>query len=161
MFEKLQCAAPEDTGFFYSGKAEEDKQRGCIGHLRGDFGRSGEEFWATWFARNSPLQTPDFEAELGKVVQAIGDQDLLKSRKHMLRYCSQHPEARITGGWRTDVYGFCMQTQAHRYYLRCFPFAGDYNFYLYCYARPERLAEQQRQQPAASAAAKKKIEPER
>lgn len=161
MFGKLQSAAPEDADYFYSGSAEENIQRGCIGHLRGDFGRSGEEFWVNWFTRSSPLQTPAFEAELGKVFQAIGDQGVVKSRRHMLRYCSQHPEARITGGWSTDVYGFCMQTQEHRYYLRCYPFAGDYNFYLYCYARPERMAEQHRQQPSTPAALKKKPEPER
>ncbi len=161
MFEKLQSAAPEDAALFYSGSAEENAQHGCIGHLRGDFGRSGEEFWMTWFGRNSPLQTPDFEAELGKVMQAIGDQGVLKSRREMLRFCSQHPEARIQGSRSTDVYGFCMQTQEHRYYLRCFPIAGDYNFYVYCYARPERLTELHRQQPAMPATSKKKTAPER
>lgn len=159
--EKLQSAAPEDAAYFYSGSAEDNIQRGCIGHLRGDFGRSGEEFWVSWFTRSSPLQTPAFEAELGKVVQAIGKQGVLKSRKQMLRFCNKHPEALIPGGWSKDVYGFCMQTQEHRYYLRCFPFAGDYNFYLYCYARPERLTEQHRQQPSTPAAPKKKPEPER
>lgn len=159
--EKLQSAAPEDAAYFYSGSADEDRELGCIGHLRGDFGRSGEEFWMTWFTRRSPLQTPDFEAELGKVMQAIGDQGVLKSRREMLRFCSQHPEARIQGGWSTDVYGFCMQTQEHRYYLRCFPFAGDYNFYVYCYARPERLTEQHQQQPSTPVVPKKKPELER
>jgi hypothetical protein len=160
--EKLRSAAPEDAALFYSGSSEENVQRGCIGHLRGDFGRSGEEFWMTWFTRGSPLQTPDFEAELGKVMQTIGDHGVLKSRKDMLRFCSQHPEARIKGAWSTDVYGFCTQTPEHRYYLRCFPFAGDYNFYVYCYARPERLTEQHRQQPPLTLASqKKKPEPER
>jgi len=161
MLEKLQSAASEDSAYFFSGSADEDMERGCIGHLRGDFGRSGEEFWMIWFTRRSPLQTPVFEAELGKVMQAIGDQGVLRSRSQMLRFCSQHPEARIQGGWSTDVYGFCTQTPEHRYYLRCFPFAGDYNFYLYCYARPERLTEQHRRQPSISAAPKKKPEPER
>ncbi|MEK4508896.1 hypothetical protein [Paenibacillus sp. FSL K6-2524] len=161
MFEKLQSAAPEDAAYFYSGSADANMERCCIGHLRGDFGRSGEEFWMTWFTRRSTLQTPDFEAELGKVMQAIGDQGVLKSRREMLRFCSQHPEARIQGGWSKDVYGFCMQTQEHRYYLRCFPFAGDYNFYVYCYARPERLAEQHRQYSSTPTAPKKKPGPER
>lgn len=107
------------------------------------------------------LETTAFKEELGKVFQAIGDQKVLKSRQHMLRFCSEHPEARIGGAWSTDVYGFCMQTQDHRYYLRCFPFAGDYNFYLYCYARPERLVEQQQQAPSTLAAQKKKTETQR
>ncbi|MGF9712207.1 hypothetical protein [Paenibacillus naphthalenovorans] len=56
MLEKLQSAAPEDTAYFYSASAAEEIERGCIGHLRGDFGRSGEEFWVTWFPRRSPLK---------------------------------------------------------------------------------------------------------
>jgi len=161
MLEKLQSAAPEDTAYFYSASAAEEIERGCIGHLRGDFERSGKEFWVTWFPRRSPFETTAFNEELGKVFQAIGDQKVLKSRQHMLRFCSEHPEARIGGAWSTDVYGFCMQTQDHRYYLRCFPFAGDYNFYLYCYARPERLVEQQQQAPSTPAAQKKKTETQR
>jgi len=156
MLESLQAATSEDASYFYSASTEKEIERRCIGHLRGDFGRSGEEFWVNWFTRRSPLQTPAFEAELGKVFQAIGDQGVLKSRRHMLRYCSQHPEARIPGGWGKDVYGFCMQTQEHRYYLRCFPFAGDYNFYLYCYARPEYLIEQQQGQKSSTPATPKK-----
>ncbi|MCD9023482.1 hypothetical protein [Cohnella silvisoli] len=161
MFEKLQSAAPEDAALFYSGSAEENMQRGCIGHLRGDFGRSGEEFWMSWFGRNSPLQTPEFEAELGKVMQAIGDQGVLKSLQDMRRFCSQHPEARIQSSRSPNVYGFYMQTQEHRYYLRCFTYAGDYNFYVYCYARPERLTEQARERPSMPVPLKKRPEPER
>lgn len=162
MLEKLQAATSEDAAYFYSASAEKDTERGCIGHLRGDFGRSGEEFWVSWFSRGSPWQTPAFEAELGKVLQAIGDQGVLKSRREMLRFCSPYSEARIPGGWSKETYGFWMQTQEHRYYLRCFPHAGDYNFYLYCYVRAERLAEQQRQQASIRPApSSKKSEPER
>ncbi|ETT54669.1 hypothetical protein BSK66_24865 [Paenibacillus odorifer] len=161
MLEKLQSAAPEEAALFYSGSAEENLQRGCIGHLRGDFGRSGEEFWMTWFTRRSPLQTPAFDAERGKVIQAVVDQGVIKNLQQMLNYCNQHPEARITSGLHTDMYGFCMQTQDHRYYLRCFPYAGDYNFYLYCYARPERLIEQARERPSMPVSLKKKPEQER
>jgi hypothetical protein len=161
MIEKLQSAAPEEAAYFYSGSAENEMGRSCIGHLRGDFGRSGEEFWVTWFPRNSPFETSAFKDQLGKVFQAIGDQDVLKSRQHMLHFCSKHPEARIAGARSTDVYGFRVETKEHRYYLRCFPFAGNYNFYLYCYARPERVTEQHWQAPSAPASQKKKTEPQR
>lgn len=161
MLDKLQSAAPEEAAYFYSGAAQQEIGRTCIGHLRGDFGRSGEEFWVTWVTRSSPFETPAFKDELGKVLQSFGDQDVLKSRQHMLRYCSQHQEARIFGAMSADVYGFRLKTQEHRYYLRCFPSAGDYNFYLYCYARPERVAEQQQQASSAPVAPKKKTEPQR
>ncbi|MCD1261344.1 hypothetical protein B5M42_021315 [Paenibacillus athensensis] len=155
MLESLQAATSEDASYFYSAAAEKEIERGCIGHLRGDFGRSGEEFWVNWFTRRSPLQTPAFEAELGKIIQALGDHGVLQSRMQMLSFCRQHPEARIRGGWNKDVYGFCLHTPEHRYYLRCFPHAGDYNFYLYSYAQPERLKGQPSPTP------KKKQEPQR
>ncbi len=157
MDEKLQAAAPEDAAYFYSASAEEEISRACIGHLRGDFGRSGEEFWVNWFTRSSPYETSAFKDELGKVFQAMGEQEVLKSRYHMLRFCSQHPEARIGGAWSTDVYGFSMQTKEHRYYLRCFPFAGDYNFYVYCYRKEHLLEKPLAKGSEAPAASHKKL----
>lgn len=52
---------------------------------------------------------------------------MLQSRRRILHFCSQHPEARIPGGWSKDVYGFYLQTAEHRYYLRWFLLVGDYN----------------------------------
>ncbi|TYA10564.1 hypothetical protein FRY98_22400 [Paenibacillus faecis] len=141
MLEKLQSAAPEDTAYFYSASAAEEIERGCIGHLRGYFGSSGETFWANWFEHLPTLKTPAFRAELEAVVQALTEQGWLQSRSRMHQLCLSHPEARLSGAWHSGVYGFCFQTAHHRYYLRCFPHAGDYNFYLYCYIRPERLSE--------------------
>lgn len=141
MLEKLQSAAPEDTAYFYSASAAEEIERGCIGHLRGYFGSNGETFWANWFEHLPALKTPAFRAELEAVVQALTEQGWLQSRSRMHQLCLSHPEARLSGAWHSGVYGFCFQTERHRYYLRCFPHAGDYNFYLYCYIRPDRLSE--------------------
>ena len=33
---------------FYTPHPEEDKRLGTVGHVRMDFGRSGNEFWHTW-----------------------------------------------------------------------------------------------------------------
>ncbi len=161
MIEKLKIAASEEEAYFYSASIEKDTERDCIGYVRGDFGKEGEAFWATWFEHISSLKTPDFREELGSVIQALSVQGLLQNRSGMHDFCMKHPEARLPNAWHSDVYGFCLQTAKHRYYLRCFPHAGDYNFYLYCYARPERLTEQTRAQPSISAPPKKKPEAER
>lgn len=141
MLERLQTAASEDAAYVYSASIEKDTKRGCIGHLRGYFGSSGETFWANWFEHAPTLKTPAFRAELDAVVQALTEQGWLQSRSRIHQLCMLHPEARLSGAWHSGVYGFCFQTERHRYYLRCFPHAGDYNFYLYCYVRPERLSE--------------------
>ncbi|MBN2982238.1 MULTISPECIES: hypothetical protein [Paenibacillaceae] len=141
MLERLQMAVSEDAAYFYSASTDKDTARGCIGHLRGYFGSSGETFWSTWFEHSPSLKTPTFRAELDEVVQTLTEQGLLQSRNQMHRFCLSHPEARLSGAWHSGVYGFCFQTEQHRYYLRCFPHAGDYNFYLYCYVQPDRLTE--------------------
>ena len=38
----------EENRLLYSDTGE-TKELGCIGHLRGDFGHDGKEFWTTWF----------------------------------------------------------------------------------------------------------------
>lgn len=94
-----------------------------------------------WFEHSPAMQTPDFRSELNGVVEELRQQGLLQSRCQMHDYCMQHPDARIPDTWHADVYGFCFQTAQHRYFLRCFPHTGDYNFYLYCYVHPDRLME--------------------
>ena len=43
----IRPARPDETGLFYTPHPEEDRRRGTIGHVRMDFGRSGNEFWHT------------------------------------------------------------------------------------------------------------------
>ena len=57
----IRPARPEEAGLFYTPHPEEDKRLGTVGHVRMDFGRSGNEFWHTWWPRgpeelNSGLQ---------------------------------------------------------------------------------------------------------
>ena len=39
----IRPARPDEAGLFYTPNPEEDKRRGTIGHVRMDFGRSGNE----------------------------------------------------------------------------------------------------------------------
>ena len=43
----IRPARPEEAGLFYTPHPEEDKRLGTVGHVRMDFGRSGNEFWHT------------------------------------------------------------------------------------------------------------------
>lgn len=52
----IRPARPDEAGLFYTPNPEEDKRRGTIGHVRMDFGRSGEE---------NPRQQEDYELQPG------------------------------------------------------------------------------------------------
>lgn len=59
-------AKSEWKQYYYS-----TKHPAYIGHLRGDFGRSGEEFWPSWFDVNAELKTDEFRAEFGLLVDNL------------------------------------------------------------------------------------------
>ena len=76
----IRPARPEEAGLFYTPHPEEDKRLGTVGHVRMDFGRSGNEFWHTWWPRGpEELNSPAFKAELQQIVGKLRE-DVLKSR---------------------------------------------------------------------------------
>ncbi len=113
--------------WLYSVQGKQDAERGCIGHLRGDFGRDGHEFWTSWFDHQICLKTADFRNELQTVVNSLREEGgLLQSFASMSKQCR--------AGLPCDAsYGFHAESQHYEYCLRCTPRRGDYNFYLYCY----------------------------
>lgn len=105
-----------------------DAKRGCIGHLRGDFGYNGKEFWTSWFDHIEGLKTQEFRNELQDVVNGMREEGgLLNSFSSMRNMC------RTGTPVDDDVYGFVVETPNYEYCLRCIVRKGDYNFYLYCY----------------------------
>ena len=50
----LQCIALNEEEKLCFRDSERTKEYGWIGYLRGDFGRSGEEFHSTWFEGDKP-----------------------------------------------------------------------------------------------------------
>lgn len=141
---------PEEKPLFYSDSA---KEQSCIGHLRGDFGRNGREFWSTWWEHQSNLKTQEFKDEFDTFINSLRKQGILKDRSSMAEYCFAHTDAKIPGAWHSDVFGFRVDTEKHRYFIRCFPHVGDYNFYVYCYRRgqerQQETAQGEHNQPAA------------
>ena len=127
----IRPARPDEAGLFYAQHPEEDKRLGAVGHVRMDFGRSGNEFWHTWWPRGpEELNSPAFKKELQEVVDKLRE-DVLKSRFAMERFCYARG-GKISGGW-TQNYGYIVETERYRYCLRCNPSPGDYNGYLTAY----------------------------
>ena len=127
----IRPARPEEAGLFYAQHPEEDKRLGAVGHVRMDFGRSGNEFWHTWWPRGSEeLNSPAFKKELQEVVDTLRE-DMLKNRFAMERFCYEHG-GKIDGGY-VQNYGYIVETEHYRYCLRCNPSPGDYNGYLTAY----------------------------
>lgn len=127
----LRPASPDEAGLFYAQTPEKNAEMGAIGHVRIDFGKSGSEFWHTWWSRGpEELNSPAFKEELDRMVEQLRG-SVLKDRQSMRRYCAEHGGA-IDGGWRKS-YGYIAETERYRFCLRCIPRQGDYNAYLTCY----------------------------
>ena len=127
----IRPARPEEAGLFYTPHPEEDKRLGTVGHVRMDFGRSGNEFWHTWWPRGpEELNSPIFKAELQEVVDTLRE-SVLKNRFAMERFCYEHG-GKISGGY-VQNYGYIVETEHYRYCLRCNPSPGDHNCYCTAY----------------------------
>lgn len=127
---------------FYS-DSQKDAERGCAGHLRGDMGRSGKEFWTTWHPHQEKLCAAPFKQELDAVVNWLRQEyGPLHDLKTMKGYCESRAALLDAD---LNRYGFRIDTPKHEYMLRCTPQIGDYHFYLYCYDKEAR--EQARSAP--------------
>ena len=158
---EIRPLALEEAALFNSDD-EKDQEHSCIGHLRGDFGYNGKEFWHSWFGRQDALNTPEFKADLAAVITGLRTQGPLKDLRSMAYYCCGHREAKIPGALHPETYGFCVNTDQYRYYIRCFPLQGDYKFHVHCYKKGnERLWEKTGGRQIRSAPSKKRHGPER
>lgn len=149
----LRAVPNEETVLFYPEDygQQADSARGCIGHLRGDFGRAGNEFWTTWWNHNSEWNTPDFKSDIDCMVNELRKNSLLKDLFAMQKVCGSVPEAMIPGSWDKS-HGFRCDSQNYSYYIRAMTNPGDYNFYIYCYQRDklERYLASSQQESAPS-----------
>ena len=132
--ELRELTQPEQK-YTYRQSHQLDAQTGCIGYLRGDFGSTGKEFFTSWFDNMAYLKTPEFQSELGQVVNALREDSqyggILADRSSLSNACRQS----TTPKFGRDEYGFRANTQDYAYLLRLNPSPGDYNFCVYCYKR--------------------------
>lgn len=126
----LRPASLDEAGLFYS-EEKLDEALGTVGHLRMDFGHGEKEFWHTWWPHNEDrFNTPEFKEVLQRFVDDLRQTGLLKNLGAMDAYCWQHGGS-ITEDRRS--YGYIAETENYRFCLRCTPFPGEYQGYLYCY----------------------------
>lgn len=132
----IRPLTPQEQKYTYSQSMQLEGQTGCIGHLRGDFGSSGNGFYTTWFDTRTQWKTDEFKAEIDDVINALCSEDygLLENRSAMRAYAAKQPDSAFQGSYCTE-YGFRVDTEKHAYLLRCNPARGDYNFYCYCYVK--------------------------
>ena len=117
---------------FYSDR-ERDEALGTIGHLRIDFGRSGEEFNCTWFDHaNSGENDSYFKESFDMFIDDLST-GVLKSRAEMRKFCYGKDECRNSHSYTEDCWGFRVLSDRYAYYIRCTPGAGDYECYIYAY----------------------------
>ena len=57
--------------YCYSQSQQIMAQTGCIGHLRGDMGSSGEQFFSSWDDHQGQLKTQEFKNEFDAVINAL------------------------------------------------------------------------------------------
>ena len=116
---------------YYSGNEQEHR---CIGHIRGDFGKSGDEYWTTfWEHEGINAAGEGCKEELTALVNAL-HKNLLKSRKAMRKYIQRHPPLILEAG-SIMSYGYQVTNDKYGYYIRCTPCPGVYDFYIYMYVR--------------------------
>ena len=115
---------------------EISSKTGLIGHLRADFGSTGNMFYSTFFDFRSDLKSEDFRAEFDEVINSMRDDaqysGILKDRSSMASFCRKNPESCIDSDRQ---YGFRADTEKYSYMIRLNPNKGDYNLYCYCYVR--------------------------
>jgi len=107
------------------------KTEGLIGYLRGDLGRSGNEFHHTWFNEKENLCTPTFKEEFDSVVEAL-KRNLFPDRAYMKSIVYGNPQTKLPLE-STDSNGMFVDTQRYEYDIRIINDPGNYDFYIYCY----------------------------
>ena len=129
--------AADESDMFY----RNDDNRLCVGYLRGDFGRSGNEFHHSWTDGNGDKNTREFKTEFQGVMDTLR-LGILKDHKSSSEYCHSHPEAALPGG-DGHRFGFKLETADRQYFIRCTTLRDDY-FYVFAYEKAARILEQNR-----------------
>ena len=133
----IRPMTPAERKYAYNQSQQLACQTSCIGHLRADFGSSGNEFYSSWYDHLPSLNDAGFKADIGQVINALRQDsaygDILASRGKLASYCQKHPESSY--GLDSREYGFRADTEQYAYLLRLNPNPGEYNLYAYCYVK--------------------------
>jgi hypothetical protein len=89
---------------------------GAIGYLRADFGKSGSEFYTTWFDWEPHLKTGYFSYEFDEVIHSLrneGDTPPFASRESLVEFCTENAGLDL----KTRGTGFKIRTLGFSYYV--------------------------------------------
>lgn len=121
--------------FLYALSMQLKNTTGFIGHLRGDFGRDGDEFWTTWFDFREDLKTEDFKKRFDNLINALRQPGgALADLKTMQAHAAAQGTP-LDLSMYPPQYGFRADTGDFTCMLRLNGQAGDYNFYIWSYRR--------------------------
>lgn len=125
----LISLVPGTEEMYYSNGSEEGN---CIAHIRGDFGGNGSEYYASLYPHNSDIEPDDdYKEHLTRLMRFLR-KNLLKNRSCMRRFIAKNPSKPLEDG-NNPVYGYQTKDAKYRYYIRCTPYPGYYDFYIYMY----------------------------
>lgn len=120
--------------FVYRQSQQISQQTGLVGYLRGDFGESGKQFWTSWFINREDWNTPEFKHDLQRTVDRLRyETRQLANRDQISALCLNDMSSAITEDQRW--FGFRVDSKDYAYLLKCCPYKGDHNFYVYCYRK--------------------------
>ena len=122
----------DDKKLFFLMEGETAVQHGYIGYLRADFGKSGREFWTTWFDGQPHLSTYVCKNEFDRVINSLrndGESPVFSSRMAFERFCSSNPGKDLGDRGK----GYIVKTLDYSYYFRCRPSTNDYDVYCFVY----------------------------
>lgn len=135
---EIRAMTQKERAFSYTQETEVLEKAGCVGHLRGDMGKGGNEFFTPWDDHVQELKTDAFKQEFDKVVNLLRFDEryggLLHDRASLAAYCKSNPDSAFEGNY-TQEYAFRADTETYSYMIRCNPSKGDYNFYVYAYEK--------------------------
>ena len=132
---KLEAITLKEERELFSLNENEPMEYGCIGHLRGDFGGSGKEYYSTWFDHTCKhLNDAKCKAIGNAIINTLNsDGNVMSSRSDMYNFCHPREDCKIDGIYENMTWGFRIFTEDYAFYLKCTPVCSDYNFYLYVY----------------------------
>ena len=136
--------------YVYRQSQQISQQTGFVGYLRGDYGESGKQFFTSWFGDredwNTPdfkpswfgdredWNTPDFKHDLQRAIDRLRyETGQLADRDQLSKLCLNDMSSAITQDQRW--FGFRVDQGEHAFLLKCSPYKGDNNFYVYCYRK--------------------------
>ena len=117
--------------FFNNNNAEQTK--GLIGYLRGDFGKNGNEFYTSWFNKNEKLNKEPFKTEFDDVMKFLRER-LLTDRAYMRSFVYGNEQLKLDTS-ESNSHGMFVESENYEYDIRTISDNGNYDFYIYCYAK--------------------------